>query len=68
MVAPLGSEGSRISVLKSFMVYPGIRICGLSLSKYQSFEFLGNESWFNIVNIVVAAPMLPVLGCLVVYF
>ena len=68
MVVPLGSEGSGISVWKGFMVAPVIIICGLPLSKYLSFISLVNSVWLNIVNTVVSAPILPVLGYLVVYF
>ena len=49
------------------MVAPVISICMISLSKYLSFTFLGNGAWLNIVNVVVAAPIIPAMGCLVVY-
>ena len=68
MVVPLRSEGSGITLLKGFMVAPGIMICGFLLSKYIFFTLLFNEAWFNIFNIVVTAPILPVLGFLFVYF
>ena len=68
MIVTLVLKGSGIPVLKDFMISPVIRKCGLTLSKYVSFTSLGNASWLNIVNVVVADPMIPVLGCLVVYF
>ena len=68
MVVPLGSEGSGIPVLKGFMVAPGIRTCGLPSYKCITFTSLGNATWFNIVDVFVAAPILTVIGCLVVYF
>ena len=40
----------------------------LPLSKYIFFTSLGNTDLLNIVDVIVAAPILPVLGCLVVYF
>ena len=68
MVVPIGYKGLGILVLNSFMVAPVIRICGLSLSKYISFALLGNAAWLDIVDVVVASPILPVLGFLVVHF
>ena len=61
MVVPLGSKGSGILVLKDFMAFLVIRIFGLPLFNYISFTSLGNTSWLNIVNVVVAASILPVL-------
>ena len=68
MVFPVEYEGSRIKVLKGFIVAPFIRICGLPLSKYLSFTSLGNASWLNIAVGVSANPIIPVLGWLDVYF
>ena len=68
MAFPLGSEGSRIPLLKGFMLDPVIRICGLPLSKYLYLTSLGNSAWLNLVDVVVAAPILPVLGWLVIFF
>ena len=68
MVFTLGYQGSGIPVLKGFMVSQVIRICGLPLSKYISFTLSVNVAWLNIVDVVVSDPVLPVLGCLVVYF
>ena len=64
----VGSVGLGIPVLKVCIVAPSISICGLPLSKYLSFTYLGNAAWFYIVVGVVSAPIIPVLGCLVVYF
>ena len=61
-------QGSSIPVLKGFMVSPVIMICGLPLSTYLYFTSLGDAAWLNIVNVVVASPMLTVLGFLVVSF
>ena len=63
-----GYEGSCIPLLKGFMVSLYIRIYGLPLSNYLNFILLGNTASFNIVYVVLAAPMRPVLGCLIVYF
>ena len=68
IVFPPGSEGSGIPVLKGFMVVPVIRICGLHLYKYLSFTLLVNAAWLDKVYVVVAAPIIPAMGCLVVYF
>ena len=68
MVFPVGYEGSGIPVLKGFMVALVYRIYGLPLSKYPSLTSLGNAAWLNIVDLVVAAPIIPILGCSVVYF
>ena len=68
MVVPLRYKGSDIPVLKGLIVSSVIRVFGSPLSKYLFFTLLGNEAWFNIVDVVVAAPIFPVLGCLVVYF
>ena len=68
VVVPLGSKGSDIPVLKFFMVISVISICGLPLSKYIAFTLLVNEGWFNLVDVVLAAPIFPILGCLVIYF
>ena len=57
-----------IPILKGFMVSPVIRIYGLPLYKYISFILLVNAACLNIVNLVVAAPMLPVLGFLLRFF
>ena len=43
-------------------------IHGLPLSKYLSFILFGNQACLNIFNAFVDAPMIPVLGFLVVYF
>ena len=68
MVVTLGYEVSGILVLKGFIVSPVISICGLSSSKYTPFTSLFNVAWFNIVDVVVAYPIPPVLSCLVMYF
>ena len=68
MVVPLRYEGSGIPLLKCFMVAPFIIIYVLPLSKYLPFTSLVNASWLNIVDVIVATPIPPVLGCLVVYF
>ena len=68
MIVPLGSEGSGIPVLIGFMLSPFIKMCELPLSKYLYFISLYNESWLNVVYVVVATPMLPVMGFFVVYF
>ena len=68
MVVPLGYELSGITLLKGFIVALVIRICGLPLSKYTPFTSLCNAALLNIVDAVVAAPIIPVLGCLAVYF
>ena len=66
MVLTLGYEGSGIPVLKCFILAPVIRICGFPLYKYPYFKSLGNASWLNIVDLVVSAPIITVLGCLIV--
>ena len=68
MVVPLVYDGSGNPVLKGLMVSPFIRICGLPLSKYLYFTSLGNVEWLNIVDVVVADSIIPLLRCLFVYF
>ena len=50
------------------MVSLVIGICELPLSQYLSFTSLVNALWLNIVNVVVADPIIPVLVFLVVCF
>ena len=54
VVFPVGYKGSGIPVLKYFILYPVIRICGLPLSKYLSFTSLVNSACLNIVDVVVS--------------
>ena len=68
MVVPLGSEGSDIPLLKGVLLASVIRICGLTLFKYLSIRYLVNSAWLNIFDVVVASPILPTPGCLLVYF
>ena len=68
MVYPVVSAGSEILVLKGFIVAPVISICGFPLYKCLLFTSLVNATWLNMVDGVLADPILPVLGCMVVYF
>ena len=68
MFVRLVSEGSGVPVLKVFVVASVIRTCGLLLSRYISFAYLGKSNWLNIVDVIVAATILIVLVCLVVNF
>ena len=50
------------------MLSPVIMICGLPLYKYLYFLLLVNAVLLNIVDVVVADPMLPVMDFFVMYF
>ena len=50
------------------MLISVVSICGLTLSKYLSFTSFYNAEWLNIVDVVVASPIIPLLGFFVVYF
>ena len=54
--------------MKGFIGATVISICGLLLYKYLLFTLLVNATWLNIFNRVVSDPILPVLGCMIVYF